>query len=309
MPSLVHKPVMLTEVLDALRPRSGLCYLDGTVGAGGHSRAILEAAKPDGRLYGCDRDSSAIQIATERLAEFSGRFELRVGNFSELADWIGRGECDGAVLDLGISSIQLDDPTRGFSFQADGILDMRMNREQSMTAAQIINEAPSDELARIFWEFGGERQSRRLARIIEQERKLRTFETTRQLATLIECVMPRHGQRIHPATRVFMALRIAVNDEAEILKKDLNAIWTVLKRGARLAIVTFQSLEDRIVKEFGRKLERDYEVEGDHDIPDLRRPKLPELKWVSKKALAPTEREISENPRARSAKLRAMEKI
>lgn len=300
---------MLDEVLAALRPRPGCSYADGTVGAGGHSLAILKASAPTGRLYGCDRDSSAIQIASERLAEFAGRFELRVSSFSEMAEWIGANQCEGVVLDLGISSVQLSQADRGFSFQLDGPLDMRMDRHQSRTAANIVNESSPEELAQIFWEFGGERHGRRLADAISRERKRCRLETTAQLASLIERVVPRRGHKIHPATRVFQALRIEVNDELGHLKKGLNSAWRVLKPGGRLAVLAFHSLESRLVKQFGRELARDYAVEGQVDIPELRRAKPPELKWVRTETVAPGDAEIEENPRARSAQLRVMEKL
>jgi 16S rRNA (cytosine1402-N4)-methyltransferase len=300
---------MMTEVLTALKPQPGGCYVDGTVGGGGHAFAILKASSPDGWLYGADRDRAAVEAAQRRLAEFAGRFEIRHGNFAELAGWIRPGSCDGALLDLGVSSAQLDQAERGFSFQQNGPLDMRMDRDQPVTAAQVVNEASADELARIFWELGGERESRRIARAIERNRKLRGFETTGQLAGLVERVIPRKGNRLHPATRVFQALRLRVNEELDVLPRGLAALWTILKPSGRLAVITFHSLEDRIVKDFGRKLARDYSVEGEVDVPELRRPKPAELQWVNRKAIQPSAGEISENPRARSAQLRVMEKI
>ena len=300
---------MLTEVLESLRPRTGCRYADGTLGLGGHSEALLRASVPSGFLYGCDRDNAAVQVASERLAEFMGRFEFRVSSFAELASWLGADRCEGVLLDLGVNSAQLGQADRGFSFQLNGPLDMRMDHRQTLTAAGIVNEAPTAELARIFWQYGGERQSRRLANAIDRERKSRRFETTQQLASLIERVVPRRGQRIHPATRVFQALRIEVNDELGQLEKGLHSAWTILKPGGRLAVIAFHSLEVRAVKEFGRRLARDYTFEGETDIPELRRPKDPELKWVSSKAIVPSAAEVEENPRARSAQLRVMEKL
>ena len=196
-----------------------------------------------------------------------------MSSFAELASWLGPDRCEGVLLDLGISSVQLNQADRGFSFLVNGPLDMRMDRRQSLTAASIVNEAPAAELARIFWEYGGERQSRKLANAIDRERKRTRFETTLQLASLVERVVPRHGQRIHPATRVFQALRIEANDEIGQLKKGLDSAWTILKPGGRLAVITFHSLEVRAVKAFGRNLARDYTMEGETDIPELRRPK------------------------------------
>jgi 16S rRNA (cytosine1402-N4)-methyltransferase len=227
-----------------------------------------------------------------------------------LAEWVPAESCDGVLLDLGVSSPQLDHPERGFSFQEDGPLDMRQDQRQTLTAATLINRASAEELARIFWEYGGERDSRRLARAIEHDRKLRRFETTRELAGLIERVNPRRGQKAHPATRVFQALRIAVNDELGLLRTGLSVVWKLLKPGgSRLAVITFHSLEDRMVKEFGRTLERDYRVEGSVDLPEFRRPARAELRWVQRKAIVPSADELAENPRARSAQLRLMEKI
>lgn len=309
MSEFVHRPVLLAEVLAGLLPRPGGRYADGTVGGGGHAEAILRASAPDGWLYGCDRDASAVEAARERLSEYAGRFEIRHAPFTRLPDWVPGGSCDGVLLDLGVSSPQLDRPERGFSFQQDGPLDMRMDRDQSLTAAQLVNETEQGELARIFWELGGERESRRLARLIVQERMRRPIETTRQLAELIESAVPRRGQKAHPATRVFQALRIVANDELNQLRAGLTAAWSIVRPSGRMAIITFHSLEDRIVKEFGRRRERDYRVEGSHDVPELRVPAPPELRWVQRKAIQPSAAELDENPRARSAQLRVMEKL
>ncbi|MBI4326376.1 MAG: 16S rRNA (cytosine(1402)-N(4))-methyltransferase RsmH [Chloroflexi bacterium] len=309
MSQFSHKPVLRAEVLAALSPRSGGRYADGTVGAGGHAYAILEKSAPEGRLWGCDRDPAAVEAARQRLAVFGARFELRPGNFAELAEWVEPGSCDGVVLDLGVSSAQLEMAERGFSFQQDGPLDMRMNPNQLLTAAHLVNEADVNELARLFRELGGEPQARRMALAIERSRQLRRFETTRQLAELVESIAPRGGRKIHPATRVFQALRLAVNDELASLRAGLKACWTILKPGGRLAVISFHSLEDRIVKEFGRELERDYETPGGVDVPELRRHRPPKLRWVRRKAVQPSAEEIASNPRARSAQLRVMEKI
>lgn len=309
MPEFSHKPVMLAEVLAALRPRDDGRYADGTVGGGGHAAAILAASSPTGWLFGCDRDGVALEAATRRLANFAGRFELRRGNFAEMADWVPAGSCDGVLLDLGVSSPQLDEGARGFSFQQDGPLDMRMDDRQALTAAALINGAGSDELADIFWRFGGERESRRFARAIVHDRALRRFETTAQLAGLIERLAPRHGRKTHPATKVFQALRIAVNDEIGSLERGLDGAVRLLKPGGRLAVITFHSLEDRLVKEFGREKARDYTVVGEVDVPELRQPRQPELRWVVNKAVLPSDLELAENPRSRSAQLRILEKM
>jgi 16S rRNA (cytosine1402-N4)-methyltransferase len=212
-------------------------------------------------------------------------------------------------LDLGVSSPQIDVADRGFSFQQDGPLDMRMDRRQGLTAADVVNTAEPEELAKIFAELGGERHARRLARLIVEERRVCRFETTRQLAGLIERVLPRMGHKLHPATRVFQALRILVNDELGTLRSGLHEVWQLLKPGGRLAVITFHSLDDRIVKEFGRRLERDYEWDGPVDVPELRRPRPPQLKWMVRKAILPGADELRENPRARSAQLRVMERL
>jgi 16S rRNA (cytosine1402-N4)-methyltransferase len=299
---------MVAEVLDALRPKASGRYADGTVGGAGHAATILATSAPTGWLSGCDRDGDAVEAANERLTEFAGRFEIRRGNFSELSEWVPAESCDGVLLDLGVSSPQLDVAERGFSFQNDGPLDMRMDSRQPRSAADLVNTAGAEELAKIFWEYGGERDSRRVARAIVQDRELRRFATTRQLAELMERISPRHGRKAHPATRVFQALRIAVNDEIGSLKRGLAGALRILKPGGRLAVITFHSLEDRVVKDFGRARSRDYTFAGGVDVPELREPRTPELKWVSRKAITPGEAELAENPRSRSAQLRVMEK-
>ena len=309
MPNFAHKPVMLAEVLSALQPRSGGVYLDGTVGGGGHAEAILDASSPDGRLRGFDRDGVALEAAGARLARFAGRFELRRGNYADLAEWIEPGSCDGVLLDLGVSSPQLDWAERGFSFQQDGPLDMRMDQRSGVTAADVVNNWTAGELAKIFWEYGDEPNGRRLAQAIERDRQTRPFRTTLELAGLIERLVPRRGKKAHPATKVFQALRIAVNDELGSLTRGLAAAVRVLKPGGRLAVITFHSLEDRMVKLFGRERARDYDFPGDVDVPELRVPRVPELSWISRKAICPRAEELADNPRSRSAQLRVMEKV
>jgi len=301
---------MAAEVLAALKPTPHGRYADGTLGGAGHAAALLAASSPTGWLSGCDRDGVALEAARARLAErFAGRFELRRGNFSELADWVPEKSCDGVLLDLGVSSPQLDQAERGFSFQHDGPLDMRMDHRQALTAADLVNGEAAEPLAKIFWEYGDERDSRRFAKAIVHDRALRKFETTKQLADLIERLAPRHGKKSHPATKVFQALRIAVNDEIGSLQRGLVAAVKILKPGGRLAVITFHSLEDRVVKEFGRERTRDYTFAGDVDVPELRTPCVPELKWVSRKAVMPGAVELQQNPRSRSAQLRILEKI
>ncbi len=300
---------MAAEVLTALKPSPTGRYADGTLGGAGHAEQLLAATSPTGWLYGCDRDGAAVEAAKARLVKYAGRFEIRRGNFSELADWVPAGDCDGVLLDLGVSSPQLDHAERGFSFQADGPLDMRMDDRQPLTAADLVNGEDAEALAKIFWEFGDERESRRFAKAIVHDRVMRKFTTTRQLAELIERISPRHGKKAHPATKVFQALRIAVNDEIGSLKRGLDGAVKILRPGGRLAVITFHSLEDRVVKEFGRERTRDYTFSGPVDVPELRQPCVPELKWVSRKAVLPGEAELEENPRSRSAQLRILEKI
>ena len=305
----VHKPVLLAEVLVALRPKENGRYADGTIGGAGHAAAILAASGSTGFLYGCDRDGVAVEAASARLAEFAGRFEIRQGNFSELPEWVPTGSCDGVLLDLGVSSPQLDTPERGFSFQQDAELDMRMDRRSGPTAAQIIESADAEELARIFWEYGGERESRRMARALVRARETRPIRTTGQLAEAIERVSPRRGRKTHPATKIFQALRIVVNDELGSLTAGLAGAMKILKPGGRLAVITFQGLETRILKSFGRDATRDYDFPGTVDVPELRTPRTPAAKWIERRGIEPGEAELAANPRSRSAILRVLEKI
>jgi len=301
---------MAAEVLNALRPQPGGRFADGTLGGAGHAASILAASSPTGWLFGCDRDGVAVEAARARLAEkFAGRFELRRGNFSELAEWLPGKSCDSVLLDLGVSSPQLDTPDRGFSFQQDGPLDMRMDDRQPLTAADLVNGESVEALAGIFWKYGEERDSRRFARAIVQDRALRKFATTRQLAELIERLAPRAGRKAHPATKVFQALRVAVNDEIGSLRRGLDAAVKILKPGGRLAVITFQSLEVRALRAFARERTRDYTFRGEVDVPELRQPRAPELKWVSRKAILPGDEELKANPRARSAQLQVLERL
>jgi 16S rRNA (cytosine1402-N4)-methyltransferase len=297
----------LREVLEALPPALGTRFVDGTIGGGGHAFALLEA-NPQAHLIGLDRDEDALAAAAERLKPFQGRFELHRANFVEIENFAEPESCDGVLLDLGVSSPQLDWAERGFSFQKEGPLDMRMDRRDPVTAAAIVNTWPEEELANLFWELGEEKASRRIASALINRRVVRSFETTTDLANFISSVAGRTG-KIHPATRVFQALRMEVNRELDAIADGLAAAWKVLRPGGRLAVITFHSLEDRTVKDFGRALERDYEIEGEVDVPELRRPKAPEARWVTRKPMAPGETEIRENPRARSAKLRVLEKL
>jgi len=226
-----------------------------------------------------------------------------------LGRWIEAGSCDGVLLDLGVSSPQLDVSERGFSFLRDGPLDMRMDQNAGRSAADLVNTLSAAELAQIFWNLGEERQARKIARAIDEERSRGPFRTTGQLAGLVERVSPRKGRRVHPATRVFQALRMSVNDELGSLERGLVTALDLLCPGGRLAVITFHSLEDRMVKRFARLGARDYEVPGDVDVPELRRPKVPVLKQVTRKPIEPGAKELETNPRSRSARLRVMEKL
>ena len=309
MNDFIHEPVLLEEVLEALSPVSGGLYVDGTVGGGGHSEAILEACSPEGRLVAFDRDDWALEAAAKRLARFGNRLELHREAFAGLAKLLVKRPCDGVLLDLGVSSPQLDEAERGFSFQSDGPLDMRMDRRQRVTAEQLVNELEPEELAEIFWKLGGERKSRRIARAIFEQRSMQRLESTLQLAEVVERACPRRGARAHPATGVFQALRMAVNDELGQVERGLEAGWSVLKPGGRMAVITFHSGEDRAVKQFSRDLARPYTVRGEVDLPELREQREPLARELSRKAIKPSEAELDRNPRSRSAQLRVLEKI
>jgi 16S rRNA (cytosine1402-N4)-methyltransferase len=310
VPLFSHQPVLLTEVVTSLQPKAHGRYLDGTLGGGGHASAILEASSPDGFLYGCDRDAEALAAAHDRLKPYGDRFKTRQCNFTEADRWIAPQSLDGVLLDLGVSSHQLDTPERGFSFQKDGPLDMRMDQNgPGPTAADLVNSLPADELADLFWKLGDERHSRKIARAIETERRNRPFTTTGQLAQFIERICPRRGAPTHPATRCFQALRIATNDELTSVQDGLERAFRLLIPGGRLAVISFQSLEDRIVKEFMRREARDYDFEGPEDHPDFRHPRHRRGKELVRKGLVASESELDTNPRARSARLRVLERL
>lgn len=303
---------MAGEVLQFLDPQSGGIYLDGTLGGAGHARLILEATSPDGILVGMDHDAAALAAAQVNLAVFGDRAILRQGNFSDMdahLDDLGIELLDGILLDLGVSSHQLDSPQRGFSFREDGPLDMRMNPSRGVSAAVVIAEAEADELKRIFREYGEERWAGKIARAIVTDRDRTPFVTTLQLADLISRVVPagKGPQRIHPATRVFQSLRIHVNGELDSLRAGLDAAWKRLKAGGRLVVISFHSLEDRIVKQAFRAL-----ASGCVCPPRLAVcacGHAPAVRVLTRKAVRATEAEININPRSRSAVLRAMEKL
>ena len=307
----MHVSVMPRESLELLAVKPDGVYLDCTTGLGGHTRLIAERLTT-GYVLANDRDQQSLAMARENTAAVAERICFHYGGFGSLAEAVsqaGFSKVDGLLADLGVSRYQLTEPSRGFSFMQDGPLDMRMDTRQPFSAADLLNTASAEELARIFWEFGGERESRRFARAIVRDREAKPFHTTRELAELIERLDPRRGAKTHPATKVFQALRLAVNDEIGSLQRGLEGAVKLLRPGGRLAVITFHSLEDRLVKDFGRVRTRDYTFTGGVDVPELREPRAPELSWVTPKAIKPRAQELSENPRARSAQLRALEKL
>lgn len=302
-----HQPVLYKEIIHALQPRRGGRYVDGTLGAGGHARGIMEACAPDGQLLGLDVDPQALAIARKTLAPYEGRVHLAQASYTTLSaqlERLGWSKVDGIVLDLGASSMQFDTPERGFSFMQDAPLDMRFGPHAAQTAADIVNSYSERELADLLYEFGEERDSRKIARAIVDKRPL---HTTRELVAVIEAVSPRRGDRLHPATRAFQALRIAVNDELASVKAVLPQAVAGLRSGGRLAVISFHSLEDRIVKEFFREQGRDLVNPPYERIYEEERKAT--LKEVNRKPITPSEEETKNNPRARSAKLRIAEKI
>jgi len=303
---------MPAEVLACLDPRPGETFVDGTVGGGGHARLVLEATAPDGRLIGLDRDREALAAAADRLAPFGDRVLLHHGNFADadrILAGIGISAVDGILLDLGVSSFQLDTARRGFSFQSDAPLDMRMDTSSGMTAADVVNALSADALAKIFREYGEERYARRIARRIEKVRGEEAILTTRQLAELVRDAVPKGHvpSRIHPATRVFQALRIHVNAELESLRDGLQRAMTLLNPGGRMAVISFHSLEDRIVKQFFREAARACICPP--GLPVCACNRKPEAVLLTRKGVRAAEDEIEANPRARSAVLRAIRRL
>ncbi len=308
----IHQPVLLAETLRLLKPQAGEIFVDATLGLGGHTEAIL-TANDKTRVIGIDQDAEAIELAKERLGNFSERFNVFHSNFSDIMQVLAETEIekvDGVLADLGVSSLQFDSQTRGFSFRFDAPLDMRMNPDSnSETAAELLETLSEFEIARIIYEYGEERLSRRIARrIVERRENGEPIKTTKQLAETVEKAVGRGKKdKIHPATRTFQALRIAVNGELEILERFIRDSVEILKKNGRLAVITFHSLEDRIVKQTLQKLS------GKCFCP----PKFPqcvcgaktEIEILTRKPIVPSEAEIEENPRARSAKLRACLKL
>jgi 16S rRNA (cytosine1402-N4)-methyltransferase len=302
-----HIPVLYHEVLDTLNPVPGGRYVDGTVGAGGHACGILQECSPEGRLLGLDRDPAALEIARKELAEFGNRVVLRHSSYTRLIphlNILNWKTVDGILLDLGLSSLQLGAPERGFSFLSAGPLDMRFDPSQTLTAADLVNTTPRDELANLIYTYGEERHSRKIADAIIANRPL---DDTQELADIIKHTIGKTHSGIHPATRTFQALRIAVNHELEALEAFLPTALEALKPGGRLAIIAFHSLEDRIVKQFFRKESSDCICPA--DVPHCVCDHVAQIVEITRRPIRPEEEEISENPRARSAKLRVAEKV
>jgi 16S rRNA (cytosine1402-N4)-methyltransferase len=303
-----HIPVLYQEVIALLQPRAGGLYIDGTIGGGGHSAGLLAASAPDGRVLGFDKDPEAITFAQAQLAAFGERVTLVNASYADMdaiAPANGFAQVDGVLLDLGLSSRQLDTGARGFSFKYDGPLDMRFDQTQGETAADLINNLTEAELADIFWRYGEEKQSRKLARIITANRPI---TTTSQLADLIAAhAAPRRRRRIHPATLVFQALRIAVNRELDAVETGTAAAIQLLKPGGRLAVISFHSLEDRFVKRYFRQLSQDCICPPSQPICTCDAQAV--VRRVTRKAVKAAEAELMDNPRSRSARLRVVEKI
>ena len=309
-PAPGHRPVLLSECLQALQPREGGRYLDGTFGGGGHTRAILDASAPGGRVLALDADPQAAARAAELIAAVGPRLRFVQANFADLAR-VARAEgfapLDGILLDLGVSSFQLDQPERGFSFQAEGPLDMRLDPARGPSAGDLVNEASEEELADIIFRYGEERASRRIARAIARQRARAPLRTTIDLARAVTAAVGRPPGGIHPATRTFQALRIAVNDELGALERALAGAMEALAPSGRLAVISFHSLEDRIVKTTLRR-----EATGcicPPALPVCQCGHQPRLRLITRRPIAPGPEEVAENPRARSAKLRVAERL
>ncbi|MBK8985091.1 MAG: 16S rRNA (cytosine(1402)-N(4))-methyltransferase RsmH [Chloroflexi bacterium] len=303
---MTHTPVLYQEVLNLLRPQPDGRYLDGTLGAGGHTAGILAASAPNGRVLGFDRDPEAIAFARQRLAEYGSRVTFvndSYANMAQIAPTLGFAPLDGILLDLGLSSRQLDDGARGFAFRQEGPLDMRFDQTQGETAADLLNNLTEVELTDIFWRYGEEKQSRAYARLIVANRPL---TSTTQLADLIAGRTGSQRRRIHPATQIFQALRIAVNQELAAVETGVPAAISLLKPGGRLAVISFHSLEDRFVKRLFRQQSQACTCPPEQPVCTCGG-KAP-LRLITRKAVQATAAEIENNPRSRSARLRVVEK-
>ncbi len=309
--TFTHRPVLLDECIENLKIRPDGVYLDGTLGRAGHSREIAKRLTT-GRLICVDRDDAALEAAKERLADWMDRVTLVHSNFDQVGDIVadlGLPGVDGMLFDLGVSSPQLDDGARGFSYMADAPLDMRMDRSEGLTAADVVNTWPQEELKRILFQYGEERYAPLIAAAIVRRRQERPIRTTLELVDVIKSAMPGKAlkEKQHPAKRSFQAIRIAVNDELASVERMLKGAVPKLNRGGRLAVITFHSLEDRIVKSGLAEFAKGCTCPP--DFPVCVCGKTPDVKLINKKPILPTEREVEENPRARSAKLRVAEKL
>lgn len=307
--ALTHIPVLLPEVLEALAVKAGGFYVDGTAGGGGHAEAILKGSSPDGRLLAMDRDEAAVRRVRERLGTWGERVKVVHGDFADLATCMARlesGPADGVLLDLGMSSQQVDDPERGFSFLHEGPLDMRMDQSASLTAAQWLNEESEQEMGRVLKAWGEEPSARRIAQAIVRRRAELPFSSTAELAGLVESVKGgRRGRRIHPATQTFQAVRMAVNGEMYQIEQGLEAAMRVVRPGGRVAAISFHSVEDRLVKRtLAAHVPR---WESLQEGGQRRHGCLPGVRWVQRKPWVAGPEERASNARARSAKLRAVE--
>lgn len=304
---LPHISVLYKDIIAALQPKSSGRYVDATVGAGGHAWGLLDASSPDGQLLGLDLDPRALELANQRLALFNGRFTLLHSSYTSLLQSLQRlgwDHVDGIVIDLGVSSMQIDTPERGFSFIKDGPLDMRFNPSQQTSAADLVNTLPEEDLATILWEYGEEKFSRRIARAIVGNRP---FTTTLQLASTIEKAVGKSGGKIHPATRSFQALRIATNRELDSLQEFLPQAIQALAPQGRLAVISFHSLEDRIVKQYFRRESSDCICPPEQPVCTCDHKAT--IKEISRHPIEADDEEKQSNPRARSARLRIAEKL
>lgn len=307
-----HIPILRDTVVSLLAPQRGGTFVDGTLGGGGHAEAVLERLPEDGRLYGIDRDGAAIEAASLRLARFGEAFTAIRGNFFDMKRLLaGQGvmEADGILLDLGVSSHQLDTPERGFSYHEDAPLDMRMDPSAPLSAYDVVNGYPAEALARIIREYGEERYAMRVANAIVREREKAPLDSTVRLADIVKHAMPAPARREqqHPARRTFQALRIEVNGELAGLSDALTDAHDLLRSGGVLAVITFHSLEDRIVKQAFKTFENPCTC--DPRAPICTCGKKPTARMLTKKPIVAGEAELKENPRARSAKLRAIQKL
>jgi len=305
----MHKPVLYKEIIHALQPKSGGRYVDGTLGAGGHARGILEACTPDGQLLGLDVDPHALALSRETLAPYAEgrRTHLVQASYTTITQQLAALKwdfVDGIVLDLGASSMQFDNAERGFSFMQDGPLDMRFGVNAFQSAEDIVNNYDERDLADLIFRYGEDRDARRIAKAIVMNRPLRT---TRELVAVIEKASPRRGDRVHPATQTFQALRIAVNEELSSVENVLPQAVAVLRSGGRCAVISFHSLEDRIVKDYFREQSKDIVNPPYERIYEVERKAVVEI--INKKPIVASDEEVKDNPRARSAKLRVIEKL